>query len=220
MPLKKVSVKTPAAKTDTTPYKGHFGLYVTGFAVATLVFCTTAWFAHEGVPTWEHGLAHAVNVWPNKLNSTMLVIGFFGSQWAAAIAVIGVFVARYYRLALRMAISILVAVAASFGTKHLVSRERPSILFHDIHARVSTNGCGFPSSHAVIVTVIFLSLLPYLHTRWRWIVPVAIAGVAVAEIYAGISLPLDMLGGVALGTMVVALLRVLPQSLRVFLRID
>lgn len=174
----------------------------------------------RGTLSWAHAAARVVNDWPSSWNGVMVSIGLLGSQWAGVAAVAAAFITRYYRLALRLAISILVAMVVGTGAKHIIGRERPAAAFSDIHARIYTSGSSFPSSHVTIVTVIFLSLLPYMPNRWRWVIPVAVVGVMLSALYEGVGLPLDMVGGLALGVFIVALIRVLPQPLRIFLRID
>jgi membrane-associated phospholipid phosphatase len=79
---------------------------------------------------------------------------------------------------------------------------------------------GFPSWHAAAITVIMLTLLPYLRGKWRLAVPLLIAAVCISRLYLGVHIPLDIVGGVALGTAIVASIRILPQHIRVLLRID
>jgi glycosyltransferase 2 family protein len=209
------------AKTDTTPYKGHFKLYLTGFIVGLLVFAGSTYVAAEGeLLGWEYTWFHLFNDWPESLYRTMVIITFFGSVWAAAIGVAAAFFARYYRLAGRLALSILAVYGLTAFAKHFIGRERPAGLMDDAQVRVLETAMGFPSAHAAVATVLMLTLLPYLRGLWRWIVPIAIAAVAISRLYLGVHVPLDVIGGVAVGVAVVAAIRVLPQPLRIFLRID
>jgi len=89
-----------------------------------------------------------------------------------------------------------------------------------VHTRAIETGMGFPSGHATVITVIMLSLIPYLRNKWRWFPPLAIVLVCLSRLYLGVHFPLDIVGGVALGTAAVAFVRILPQSLRVLLRVD
>lgn len=210
-----------AAKTDTTPYKGHVRLYLVGFIVATALFVASLLLAVSGKPTgWEVTWFNAVNSWPDSLYKLMTSITFFGSTWAAALSVIVAFLARYYRLAWRLALSIVGAYGVVFIAKHLVDRERPLGLIADAHVRIGEVGMGFPSGHATIITLITLTLVPYIPWKWRWTIPVAIVSVCLSRLYLGVHVPLDVIGGVALATAVVSFVRIMPQPLRVFLRLD
>lgn len=209
------------AKHDVAPYQGHRILYIVGFAVSTILFALFALIAAQGhVTGWEYTWFMSVNTWSEAWYRPMTIITFFGGSIAAIIAVVSAFLLRFYRLAWRLAFSILGAYAAAGVAKHIIGRERPLGLLQDIHVRIAETGMGFPSGHATIITVIMLTLLPYMSWKWRWIIPLTIGLVGLSRLYLGVHIPLDILGGVALGTMVVAFVRVLPQSLRVLLRID
>lgn len=210
-----------AAKQDTTPYKGHFRLYVIGFVLALVTFGVAAYAAYQGRATgWESTWFHAVNGWPDGWYHFMVIVTFFGSTLWAPFPVLIAFLLRFYRLAWRLALSILTAYGFAAIMKHLIDRERPLGLFQDVHARIAETGMGFPSGHATLITVVTLTLLPYMPWKWRWTIPLAIILVALSRLYLGVHVPLDVIGGVALGTGVVAFVRIMPQPLRVLLRID
>jgi undecaprenyl-diphosphatase len=208
------------AKTDTAPYKGHVKLYTIGFVVSLLTLGASSALALNGIAGWEHAIDKAINGMSGSLLFAMEVATFLGSQWMAAIAVAGAFFAGFYRLAWRLSLSIFSGYAGALILKHLVGRERPFEIFSDIHARVAETGMGFPSGHTTIATIITLTLLPYILPKWRFVLPLVVLVVGVSRIYLGVHAPLDIVGGVALGTAVVAAIRILPQPLRVFLRID
>lgn len=212
--------KKPTPKTDITPYKGHPALYGFGAVGALLFFIVTAAIAMQGTPGWEHTLARMINYWPESLNGLFQILTLPGEVFFAPVVVALAFLLRYYRLAWRLALSLLGTYTVVFVIKHLIGRERPAQLFTDIHARVQETGLGFPSNHTASITVIMLTLLPYLPWKWRWLIPIPIIAVALSRVYLGVHLPLDVVGAMALGVIVVAVVRLLPQSLRVFLRID
>lgn len=210
-----------AAKTDTTPYKGHAALYLSGFIGAVLVFVAATILAAKGTATgWEYTWFMAVNEWPERWYYPMVVITAPGSVWMAATCIVVAFFAQFYRLAWRLALSILTAAAVVAFAKHFVGRERPGELFDGMHERIVELGMGFPSWHATAITVIMLTLLPYLRGKWRLAVPLLIIAVCISRLYLGVHIPLDIIGGLALGTAIVACIRILPQHIRVLLRID
>jgi undecaprenyl-diphosphatase len=210
-----------AAKTDTTPYKGHDTLYLAGFFAAVITFVIATLVAVKGGATgWEYSWFMIVNGWSESWYRPMLAVTALGSVWMAAATIVVAFFAQFYRLAWRLALSILTGAAIVFVAKHVVGRARPEGLFGGLHERVVELGMGFPSWHATAITVIMLTLLPYLRGMWRLTVPLLIVVVSVSRLYLGVHLPLDIIGGVALGIAIVALIRILPQHLRVLLRID
>lgn len=210
-----------AAKTDTTPYKGHVALYLTGLIAAVLVFIAATVLAGKGTATgWEYSWFMTINEWPERWYYPMVIITALGSGWMAAASIVVAFFARFYRLAWRLALSIMTAVVIVAAAKHFVDRERPEGLFDSLHERAVELGMGFPSWHATAITVIMLTLLPYLHGKWRLLVPLLIVAVSLSRLYLGVHIPLDIIGGMALGTAIVASIRILPQHIRVLLRID
>lgn len=210
-----------AAKTDTTPYKGHVALYLTGFIAAVIIFSIATILAVKGTATgWEYSWFMTINGWSERWYYPMLTVTALGSVWMAAATIVVAFFAQFYRLAWRLALSILIAFGIVTLAKHLIGRPRPEGLFEGVHERAIELGMGFPSGHAAAITVIMLSLLPYLRGKWRLIVPMLIAAVALSRLYLGVHIPLDVIGGIALGTTIVASVRILPQHLRVLLRID
>jgi membrane-associated phospholipid phosphatase len=210
------------AKTDTTPYHGHGGFYFAGLVGSVLLFCVSAAMAwNQHVPGWETTLFHAINNWPESLYHLFLVgTVFHESLWIAVAAVVIAFVVRMYRLAWRLAVCSIGGYGVALIAKHVIERPRPVEILHDVHARAAETGMGFPSGHTMIMTVIMFAILPYLPWKWRWIVPIPIILMALSRIYLGVHVPLDVIGGFAVGVGVISFVRILPQSFKVALRLD
>jgi undecaprenyl-diphosphatase len=84
--------------------------------------------------------------------------------------------------------------------KPLVGRARPSA---DLGARVmgrAQAGLGYPSGHAAVATAIATLAGPALSPTGRRAAWATAATVAAARMYVGAHLPLDVAGGIALGT--------------------
>jgi undecaprenyl-diphosphatase len=79
---------------------------------------------------------------------------------------------------------------------------------------------GFPSGHTMMITVAVLSLWPYLPRRWRWFFLLLIPLMGLSRIYLGVHAPLDVIGGFAVGAVVVGAMRSLPVFIRKFFRLD
>jgi undecaprenyl-diphosphatase len=70
----------------------------------------------------------------------------------------------------------------------------------------SAAGEAFVSGHAIIAFSLAVLLTPYLTRRWRIAAWALAAGVCVGRVYVGAHLPLDVVGGAAIGCAVGAVL--------------
>lgn len=113
---------------------------------------------------------------------------------------------------LRLAASILVGGVSTYYlakvVKHFVVRGRPSTLLPDVNIRgTASQGLGYVSGHAAVVTLIATVAFPYLGRRGRWALGTVVVLVCVTRMYVGAHLPLDVIGGVALGLAVGGVMR-------------
>lgn len=210
-------------KSDATLYvKGHYKWYIAGFIVALALFAWSASVAHHKAMTgWEVTLFWHIDNWSDSYKQLFVLISLLGgSVWASAGAVILTFFMKLYRLCWRLAFTIIGAYGFAYLAKHVIGRARPQELLQHVHVRVAETGMGFPSGHATIATAVSLTILPYLPKKWRWIPPVWVLAVITSRLYLGVHAPLDVIGGICVGTMAVAFVRIMPQPLRVFLRLD
>ncbi len=87
------------------------------------------------------------------------------------------------------------------AVKVAIPRERPARLLDDVALRDGDpGGRGFVSGHATVAMSIAVASAPLLAPVERAVVLVAAAVVAGARVHVGAHLPLDVLGGLALGT--------------------
>jgi undecaprenyl-diphosphatase len=210
-------------KTDTALYiKGHYKWYAAGFALALVVFAWAAYVAHHHTMTgWEVQFFRHINNWPDSRQHIFVLISLLGgSVWTPVGAVIVTFVMKMYRLCWRLAFSVIGAYGFALIAKHVIDRARPQELLQQVHVRATETGMGFPSGHATIATVVSLTILPYLPRKLRWVPLLWIVAVMLSRLYLGVHAPLDVVGGLCVGIMVVSFIRIMPQPLRVFLRLD
>jgi undecaprenyl-diphosphatase len=213
-------MKAIQSKQPGTPYTGGTG-YIVALGAAVLAFAGAAFLVYDRpVAGWEHTWFTAVNDWPASWKYAFLAITLLGSTWLAAAAVIAAYAFKLYWLTWRLAVSIIIGYGAALGLKAGFDRPRPEDLFDTAHIRAVESSAGFPSAHVMIITIVMLSLLPYLPKGWRWLIALPpIAAVALSRMYLGVHLPLDVLGGVALGLLVVCSVRLLPRPVRRTLRL-
>lgn len=101
-----------------------------------------------------------------------------------------------------------VALAAGGGwqlakvVKQLVARPRPSRLLDDVVLRDGDpSGRGFVSGHSAVAMAAAVAALPLLAPRQRPVALAAAVTVGLARVHVGAHLPLDVVGGLALGAL-------------------
>ena len=123
-----------------------------------------------------------------------------GSVIVIPLGVGGARLARRPRLAATAAVAGTVAYVMGKVVRHLVERARPARLLADVIIRGSPSlGSGYLSGHTALAVAMAVVLTPYLGRGGRWAVWILAVVVGVARMYAGAHLPLDVVGGAALG---------------------
>jgi membrane-associated phospholipid phosphatase len=178
-------------------------------AIATVVLVVTALAVEEhSISGAESAVFRAINdhtllpyvlVWP---------IMQLGNLIAVPVAALAAAVLRRWRLAIEI-------LAAGFATYYLakvvkgfVMRGRPASVLDDVTIRgAAATGRGYVSGHAAVITLLVVVAWPYLGPIWRWIAVAVAVFVCLARVYVGAHLPLDVIGGAALGCAVGAIAR-------------
>lgn len=179
-------------------------------AAAAVLLLSAAGVHRHSVAGLERSVFHLINnsvtvpflvVWP-----VMQIGNIVAVPVTAAIAAM--------TLRFRLAFSILLGGGLTYWlakvVKHFVIRGRPDTLLADVHIRgAAAQGLGYVSGHAGVVALIATVAVPYLGRRGRFVICGLALLVCLARIYVGAHLPLDVIGGAALGCAVGAALRVL-----------
>jgi undecaprenyl-diphosphatase len=99
-----------------------------------------------------------------------------------------------------------VGIAAGGGwqlakaVKRLVPRERPTRVLTDVVLRDGDpDGRGFVSGHATVAMALAVSVGPLVDARTRTVLLGAATTAGLARVHVGAHLPLDVVGGLALG---------------------
>jgi len=147
----------------------------------------------------EANLFQAINTLPGFLEDPFRVV--LGATLVAAIA--GPLLALALRR-LRLARDLVVAAALSWGAAELVERivERgaPAGLLEGVELRgIEASGLGFPSPSVAVAAGLATAASPFLTRRPRRLLWAAVALVAIARVYVGAHLPVDAIGGFAVG---------------------
>ncbi len=186
-----------SAPAERALFRAELALLLVG-AVVVLV---TAFAAGGGdVAPWETSIFRAINDLPGFLYPPVWVVMQFGSFWAIVVVGIVALASRRFRLAIGLAIAGVSVYLLAELFKAIVDRPRPAALLTDVHIRgAMPTGNGFPSGHASVSCALAMIAWLWFGPRLRWISIVAAAVVCVARVYVGAHLPLDVIGGAALG---------------------
>jgi membrane-associated phospholipid phosphatase len=164
----------------------------------------------DHVPDAEAAVFRVVNgttvlpfvlVWPVMQLGNVLVV-------PASVLVAAAF--RRWRLAAELLIAGTVTYLGAKVVKGIWPRGRPDGLLADVVIRgAEAHGRGFVSGHAATLTALAAVAWPWLGRRGRIAVAVLVIVVCLARVYVGAHLPLDVVGGAALGLAVAGVVRLL-----------
>ena len=178
---------------------------IVAVVVGCVVFALCAAVARTGtVPAWEAAVFRAVNGLPDWLTEPMQAAQFLGVLGVGLVVAAVAAAARKYWLAVAAVIvTVGKLLLERFVWKVLeIHRERPAITEAVVTVRCKTamTGLSFVSGHVILVTALAWIVTPYLHGRWRVAPWAVVALVSFARVYLGAHNPLDVVGGLALGT--------------------
>jgi membrane-associated phospholipid phosphatase len=154
----------------------------------------------RGVSTLEYEGTRRLNRLPDEWNGPLWTIMQAGSFGAPLVAAAAAMASRRPELAYRLARSGLTAYFLAKGVKRLVRRGRPAGLVTGLRVRGRpASGNGFVSGHAAVSMALAGETYHCLGAA-AWPLPVLVAPlIGTARVYVGAHLPLDVLGGAALG---------------------
>ena len=172
-------------------------------AAAAVLALTWALAAPGRVSSVETSVFHAVNRLPGWLYPIVIGPMQLGSLAAVPVVALVAGIARRWWMAVAVGSAGLAAYVVARIVKVLVDRGRPLDELHDVvvHGARALGG-GFPSGHSAVSAAIVLAAVPYLAWRWRDVLLAVPLLVAFARVYVGAHLPLDVVGGLAIGVAV------------------
>jgi glycosyltransferase 2 family protein len=168
--------------------------------VAILVVSSAIVGDHR-VGVLETNVFRLVNDLPGWLFPLFWLVMQAGNLLAVAVAAGLAAAARRFRLAAGLAIGGAGVWLLARLIKELIGRGRPPDLLGQVNIRgAAADGLlGYVSGHAAVSVAMATIASPYLGRRARRIVWVAAALVCASRVYVGAHLPLDVIGGAALG---------------------
>jgi len=118
----------------------------------------------------------------------------------AALALIAIAVLRKWQVPFLLVASGYSGWGIAKVVKVLVGRGRPADLLDNVvSSGAALQGFGYPSGHATVAAALATALAPYLPRAWRRFAWSLVWLVALGRMAAGAHLPLDVVGGIALG---------------------
>jgi len=173
-------------------------------AVSGVVFAAAARGASSGVSAPERGLFERAYRTPEWVDTALWAPMQAGNALAPVVVGAGAWAAwRDWRPAAGSAAVGLSAWWLAKGVKVIVERGRPAAELPNVGLRSSApvEGLGFVSGHTTVAFTLATVLRPYQSPPWRAATAGLAATVAFARVHVGAHLPLDVVGGAALGVL-------------------
>lgn len=197
--------------------------YIALLAVGTVLLAGSIVLAITGVwDAWERQIFAVVNhVSLPDWAAEQVAKPFSNAVWGMAGLVLLLLAFPKYRLlAWQYAVAGGAAYAVVFVLEHAIDRARPILLEgYDVVMRASQGGPGFPSGHVAVLTALGLTIWPMVSWPWRLLILAFVAIEAWARVFLGVHAPLDVVGGIAVGMTVVAIIHLTPAKIRKIFKI-
>jgi membrane-associated phospholipid phosphatase len=166
-----------------------------------IALAVTAIAARAGAYQWEAAIFRAVNGLPDALRPPLWIFNQYGVFLTIPVMALIAPAFRRYRMALALALSGGGVYFLAKLMKDVVGRGRPGALLDAIETRevFAPGSLGYPSGHAAVAAALTIIVTAYLSRPWA-IVAIGLAVVVpLCRMYVAAHLPLDLIGGAALG---------------------
>jgi undecaprenyl-diphosphatase len=173
---------------------------VAGVALGLGVLAGSALLARRTRSETEIGIFRSANDLPNGAFPLIWSVMQYGTFGAVPVAATVALAARKPRLATSIAVGGTAAWVTAKAAKRVVARGRPSNIIDGVQQRGTEEGDqGFPSGHAAVSTALTVVMWSDVPTSWRLPLAALTGLVPFGRMYVGAHLPLDLVGGSALG---------------------
>jgi membrane-associated phospholipid phosphatase len=185
--------ETPVAR------RWRIDLAVIAVAVAVLALCVA--LASGPLTDVEETLFRKVNGLPESLFPLIWPLMQYGTFITIPLLALVAFACRRWRLGVAMLVAGVGVYVVARVLKEIVSRGRPGGLLADVNSLESfaAGSLGFPSGHAAVSAALTATAFAFL-PRKAAVIALGVAVVVMfGRMYVGAHLPLDLVGGAALG---------------------
>jgi undecaprenyl-diphosphatase len=161
----------------------------------------TSLAARAELTSTEVGIFRAVNELPQDLNSVVWPFMQYGTFITIPTLAVIALLFRRYQLAIALAFAGVGVYLLALVVKQIVQRGRPGALLTGVEERETfgAESLGFPSGHAAVAAALTVVVAAHLSVRWAIAAMALGAVVLLGRVYVGAHLPLDVIGGAALG---------------------
>ncbi|MEI6237519.1 MAG: flippase-like domain-containing protein, partial [Candidatus Saccharibacteria bacterium] len=178
-------------------------VYIVYILAGVALFLLSAEIANSGTSNLENSIFSSVNGLHNWFFPVFLLFSFFGTIGFALIVAIYCLFKKRYMAATKFAVAGIGAYIAAYSLKLLHFRVRPEALLDTAKVRESAEATyGFPSGHVAVATAIAIIMYQYVPAKYHRYITIMVVLVAVSRLYLGVHLPMDLVGGFALGLII------------------
>jgi glycosyltransferase 2 family protein len=176
------------------------GASLAGLAIGIVTLLGTAALSRRPISPTETRVFRTANGLPGRGYPVIWMPMQYGTFGAVPVAAAVALARRRPHLALAMGASGTAAWVLAKGVKPIVGRGRPASVLEGAVQRGAEKGDqGFPSGHAAVSAALTVASWPNVSDGWRVPLAALSAFVPLARMYVGAHLPLDVVGGSALG---------------------
>jgi membrane-associated phospholipid phosphatase len=180
---------------------GRWNLVV--LCVATFVLFATMLAARAELASIEVKIFREVNELPQGLHTVVWPFMQYGTFITIPALALIALLFRRFRLAVAIALAGVGVYLVALAVKEVVERGRPAALLTAVEERelFGAESLGYPSGHAAVSAALTVVVAAHLSARWVIAALALGAFVLFGRIYVGAHLPLDVVGGAALGAL-------------------
>ena len=181
----------------------HAKVDIATVLVGALVLAACGLLARSAVTELETSIFNAVNDLPQRLYAVVWPSMQYGTFITIPVLSLIAFAFRRFRLGLAMLMAGVSVYLIALVVKETVERGRPGGLIDGVEARevFGAESLGFPSGHAAVAASLTVVVAAHLSRRWAIAAAILAFAVMFGRMYVGAHLPLDLVGGAALGAM-------------------
>lgn len=170
----------------------------------------------ENILQWGLDLIRQIQNYANpSLTAFMLGITWLGSTMAYLILLPFIFWCVDEKKGLKLGIAVLISAWINLTFKFLFDQPRPFFLAYDpVVGMIPERFGGFPSGHAQNALVLWVIIASWIKRKWAFAAAaLVVLLVSFSRIYLGVHFPTDILGGWALGGLVLCVYFVFGKRL-------